>query len=503
MPGLTLRALLNPRSGTAAVVKSFCEALGGTLGILDASGTLLLGESSDLNATQASIRLDDATIGCVTGPPKTAAALAQLLTHLAARESEQRSLASETLHLYREIHLIEQLSEQLAALLNLSAVSESALAQAQRLIRATHGSVLVMNKVDGSLRTSASFANSSRRNGEGALTSDSQFAISILEKGVAEVVNDCASDPRATQAEHNLKAMICAPLRAGQRTVGLIVLASEEAEASYTAANLKLLNTIALQTAAAIENAHLADEMVESARERAAYAAELQAASSVQQLLLQGASRPTPGFHVHSVYLPASEVGGDFFFVHPAPDGSITAVVGDVSGKGLTAAMRVAMILGVLRHEKSFEPSEVLRSLNNALIAQGQLGFSTACSIRISLSGEYTFANAGHIAPYVSGRELETVPALPLGLVPDQVYAPVHGRLEAGERIVLISDGVPEARSGSGELFGFDRVPGLTLRGAHEIAEAAQKFGQEDDITVLTLALEPQQPNQIRELGVK
>jgi serine phosphatase RsbU (regulator of sigma subunit) len=195
---------------------------------------------------------------------------------------------------------------------------------------------------------------------------------------------------------------------------------------------------------------------------------------------------------VHSVYLPASEVGGDFFFVHPAPDGSITAVVGDVSGKGLTAAMRVAMILGVLRHEKSFEPSEVLRSLNNALIAQGQLGFSTACSIRISLSGEYTFANAGHIAPYVSGRELETIPALPLGLVPDQVYTPVHGKLEAGERIVLISDGVPEARSDSGELFGFDRVPGLTLRGAHEIAEAAQKFGQEDDITVLTLALEPQ-----------
>lgn len=493
MPKLTLRALLSPRSSSMAVVKAMCDAAGGDLFILDTSGRLLLGETLNADSAHAKIpvELEGSILGSVIGHTGPATALASLLNHLAARELEQRALASETLHLYREIHLIEQLSEQLAALLNLSAVSESALAQAQRLIRATHGTVLVMNKADGSLQTAASFANAAGLDGHGALLPESHFAASILDKGVAEVVNDCASDPRATDVERGLKALICAPLRAGQRTVGLIALASDEPEASYSAANLKLLNTIALQTAAAIENAHLADEMVETARERAAYAAELQAASSVQQLLLQGASRPTPGFQVDSVYLPASEVGGDFFFVRPAPDGSITAIVGDVSGKGLTAAMRVAMILGVLRRENSYDPAEILFSLNNALIAQGQLGFSTACCTRISLSGEYAYANAGHIAPYLSGRELETIPALPLGLVPDQVYTPVRGKLAHGERIVLISDGVPEARAHSGELFGFDRLPGLTLRPVHEIAEAAQSFGQEDDITVLSLALSP------------
>ncbi len=129
--------------------------------------------------------------------------------------------------------------------------------------------------------------------------------------------------------------------------------ATADAAAAYSAGDLKLLNTIALQAAAAIENALLCAEMVETARERAAYAAELQAASTVQQLLLQSASQTTPGFEVDSVYLPASEVGGDFFFVAPAPDGSLTAIVGDVSGKGLTAAMRVAMILGALRRETS------------------------------------------------------------------------------------------------------------------------------------------------------
>lgn len=487
MPTLTLRALLNPRSGTMAAVKEIFDAAGGNLGVFDTSGKLLLGE--DGATTRSPIECAGASLGYVVGPEAVAAAMARLLAHLAARESEQRALASETLHLYREIHLIEQLSEQLAALLDLSAVSESALAQAQRLICATHGTVLVVDKADRSLRISASFSGEPDGDRRNALGPGSNFAASVLEKGVAEIVNDCDSDPRCTEAECGLKALICAPLRAGQHTVGLIALASSEPGASYAAADLKLLNTIALQTAAAIENAHLAEEMVETARERAAYAAELQAASSVQQLLLQNASGVTPGFEVESVYLPASEAGGDFFYVEPAGDGSIIAIVGDVSGKGLTAAMRVAMILGVLHREDSFDPAEILFSLNNALIAQGQLGFSTACCIKISLSGSYAYANAGHIAPYLSGRELETVPALPLGLVPGEVYELIEGRLQPGDRVVLVSDGVPEARSHSGELFGFHRLPDLTLLSAREIADTAHRFGQEDDITVLSLAL--------------
>jgi len=209
----------------------------------------------------------------------------------------------------------------------------------------------------------------------------------------------------------------------------------------------------------------------------------------VQQLLLQSASRSTPGFQVESVYLPASEVGGDFFLVSPAPDGSLTAIVGDVSGKGLTAAMRVALILGALRRETSHDPGEILFGLNNALATHDQLGFTTACCIRISLTGEYVLANAGHIAPYRSGIEIETPSALPLGLIREQSYEIVRGSLLKGERLVLMSDGVPEARSAAGDLYGFDRLSSLTTLSAQEIAETAQRFGQDDDITVLTVAL--------------
>ena len=229
------------------------------------------------------------------------------------------------------------------------------------------------------------------------------------------------------------------------------------------------------------------------ARAKAAAATEIEAAQTVQQVLLARASQATPGFDVESVYRPASEVGGDFFLVSPGPDGSLVAIVGDVSGKGLIAAMRVSMILGVLRREESREPAAVLHGLNEALLVpvndfKSAPGFTTACCIRLEHSGHYSIANAGHIPPYVDGAELTTAPSLPLGLAGGQIYEVIQGRLSAGRKLVLMSDGVVEARSSSGELYGFERTALLTLKPADEIAETAVRFGQEDDITVLTIA---------------
>ena len=485
MAGLSLKSLLSRRSGNLSVVAEMLESSGA--GIVDLSGTFLIQPAGGMvhdetlpGVGRVAIEFEESALGFVIGPRAAATSVAMLVKHLAAKEAENRALAAEVLHLYREVHLIEQLSEQLAALLNPSAVGASALAQAQRLISATHGSILILDKADGSLRSAACFGPDA--GGEGPLALDSHA--SVLERGIAEIVNCNDSDPGG------FSALMCAPLRAGQHVAGIIALASNVPGVSYSAGDLKLLNTIALQTAAALENSFLCAEMVDAARERAAFAAELQAASTVQQLLLQSASRATPGFQVDSVYLPASEVGGDFFLVSPAPDGSLTALVGDVSGKGLTAAMRVALILGALRREVSYDPAEILAGLNNALISpsQEQLGFTTACCVRISLAGEFTVANAGHVAPYLSGRELETPPALPLGLVPDQKYELVEGRLGRGERLVLLSDGVLEARNAQGELYGFERLSSLSLLSAQQIAQAAQSFGQEDDITVVTVA---------------
>ena len=232
----------------------------------------------------------------------------------------------------------------------------------------------------------------------------------------------------------------------------------------------------------------LVQRTVRIARERNRVAAELEAARSTQELLLARSAQPTPGFHVETIYYPASEVGGDFFLVASMPNRGLLAIVGDVSGKGLLAAMRVAMILGVLRREDCLEPAAVLHNLNEALLTQGESGFTTACCVQVEPDGRYTVANAGHISPYIDGLEVATPPSLPLGLAPDQHYAPVTGSLSPDQKIVLLSDGVVEARSSTGELLGFERLAQLTLKSAREIADTAKAFGQQDDITVLTLA---------------
>ena len=575
MAPLTLKSILGPRSTSYPAVAALREALGSNTCVLDANGKVLLGDPTPSDPT-VPILLDGITIGHVTGPTIPANSLALFLAQLAAREQEGRALAAEVLHLYREVNLIEQFSEQLAALLDSPAVGRAALHQAQRLIPATHGVVLITNKESGQLEIAASFIPSggesesahgvnptnSNIDGDPDLTHtphshpilgpSSPFTQSILDRSIGEIVNSPASDPRLqalipsayclvpspsaqplvpspsvqslipsayclVPGPSSLHSLICAPLRAGQSTVGVIALANSDPSASYSAANLKLLNTIALQTATAIEKSLLAAEMVSNARERAAIAAELHAASTVQQLLLQSASRPTPGFLVDSVYLPASEVGGDFFYVAPAPDGSITAIAGDVSGKGITAAMRVAMILGALRRETSHDPAQILHALNETLVAlnspnppqpdlaqplAAQIGFVTAVCVRIALDGHFTLANAGHVNPYQSGRapdmsselascrEIDTPPALPLGLVPDQHFELVSGQLAPGQTLVLLSDGVPEARSSSGELYGFDHTRAPADHTADQIARRAQSFGQEDDITVLSIALQ-------------
>ncbi|MGC2619948.1 MAG: PP2C family protein-serine/threonine phosphatase [Acidobacteriaceae bacterium] len=224
------------------------------------------------------------------------------------------------------------------------------------------------------------------------------------------------------------------------------------------------------------------------AREKARAASEMQAVKTLQSLLLARSQQPTPGYAVETAYRPAAEVGGDFFLVSPGQDGSLVVVVGDVSGKGLLAAMRVSLILGALNRESSRIPDEVLNRLNLVLLGQGDMGFTTACCVRVEATGEYSFANAGHLNPYIDGREVEAPGALPLGLKADQTYPIQTGHLDPGQRLVLLSDGVPEARAKK-QLLGFDKLVELTRLGAGEIADAAQNFGQEDDITVLALAL--------------
>ena len=215
---------------------------------------------------------------------------------------------------------------------------------------------------------------------------------------------------------------------------------------------------------------------------------EFEAAREVQQQLVMEAPE-IPGFTIASVYAPAQHVGGDFFRVLPEPDGGVLVVVGDVSGKGLRAAMTVSAIMGALRTMPSAPPEVILSVLNRSLTGNLHGGLVTCCAAQIARDGTVTAANAGHLSPYRNGEEVALESGLPLGIVAEAHYASSVFALQPGDTLTFLSDGVVEAQSASGELFGFERTRAISGLAADKIAAAAQQFGQQDDITVLTLTL--------------
>jgi hypothetical protein len=220
--------------------------------------------------------------------------------------------------------------------------------------------------------------------------------------------------------------------------------------------------------------------------EREQFRMEIEQARQVQSLLIPSTSPSTPGYTMESVYLPASRVGGDFFHIRPDDDGFLLIVIGDVSGKGLKAAMTVSAIVGALRGCTLQRPAEVLAYLNRIL--HGQIGgFVTCCAAAISKDGKLALANAGHPSPYRNGEELATAGGLPLGIVAERSYEETRYQLALGDRLTFVSDGVVEATNEKRELFGFERTQQISHQPAAMIAQTAQQFGQEDDITVVSV----------------
>jgi sigma-B regulation protein RsbU (phosphoserine phosphatase) len=225
-------------------------------------------------------------------------------------------------------------------------------------------------------------------------------------------------------------------------------------------------------------------------REQTRVAAELEAAREIQQRLVPAKLPQVAGLEIEAAYFPALEVGGDFYQVIEQENGSALIVVGDVSGKGLKAAMTGALAIGALRTlaAESLRPGELMARLNRQMFETQEYGFITCCCVRIGAAGMVTVANAGHLAPYRNGEEMEVESSLPLGLAEDCRYAETSVQLERGDRLTLISDGVVEATDAEGNLFGFERTRVVSGQSAAAIAATAQRFGQEDDITVLTVA---------------
>ena len=228
---------------------------------------------------------------------------------------------------------------------------------------------------------------------------------------------------------------------------------------------------------------------LQSLKLRQQWEAEIDQARQIQQLLIPEAIPKIPGFVLETEYKPAQEVGGDFFQILPDGKGGVLILLGDVTGKGLQAGMQVALIVGAIRTivETSYEPSIVLASLNRRLCGRGQ-SYATCVAMHIAADGKTMIANAGHLVPYLNGKELTMQGNLPLGLNDSITFDQTTIQLKQQDRLVVITDGVIEAKNAKNELFGFNRARSISHLPAAFIVKAAEIFGQEDDITVVSIS---------------
>jgi adenylate cyclase len=274
MPALSLKRLL-AKKDTVALVHQLLAAIAQPMAIYDTTGQVLLGDNRHPAVAQAMIHVDGTPLGEVRGGSH-AAAIAQLLSYLASKDLEKRTLAQETLDRYKEITLIYDLSEKISANLDLSAVGELVLSEAQRLIPGSSGGVILLPS-EGPVASPESQIVESQIVESQIVAAFGPLALSGLEAGIegilgdvlrtrnGEIINGVAKDHRATAAEARFSALIVAPLKRQEQAIGLLWLGSDTA-VTYTAADLKLINALASQAAAAIENTLLQDNKLRQAR---------------------------------------------------------------------------------------------------------------------------------------------------------------------------------------------------------------------------------------------
>lgn len=489
MASLHLRALLGPKTPASAVLKSVMDAMGGGVVVEDATGKRLFGTTT-LTPIRLPVTVDGTTLGWVSGPEPAASATASLLTHLAASESEKRALAGEVLHLYREVHLIEELSEQLAARLELSSVGRTSLDQARRLIHATSGGIFIVDTASADWRPIDCFGTQE--------SADWDLIASVMERGTAEI----------------REARLCVPLKAKDRALGAIAM-SDSSGTPYTAASLKLLNTIALQTASAIENSFLCAEMVDAVRDREQLSSlhkELDTARSIQLSLVPRIFPPFPDrkdFELHAQMTAASSVGGDFFDFFLIDNDHLGVVIGDVSGKGIPAALYMAITRTQIKTTAlgGMPPEECLGAVNSVLMHEKASSLFATCFYGIlnTRTGEFLYCNAGHNPPYLvraaSGGVLQPLASeggLPLGLFDGRPYTGACAQLALGDGIFLFTNGVSEAINVASDS---RRLEDVLLRCAQvpceevvrivasEVASVTGGAPQADDITMVSLRL--------------
>ncbi len=399
----------------------------------EAIGTLELAPAAPLDAGHALLR-----------------AAHSVLEQALAAASMRRELASETLERYREVHLAYRLGEVLTGGVELAALPARVLDEAVRVVQAPYA-LLVLDDDDAGGRVAA------ERGAEGS-ADGAREVVAAIRAGSAADRAGIDVDERPEAAAHAVR--LWAPLRAGERTVGGLLLSRPAGSRVFSAGDAKMLSALAAQAATSIENARLHAASLEQAR----MARELQLAHEVQSRLMPTVLPSSTSWQLAAWWSAAREVAGDFY--DATRQGETTVVtVGDVADKGMAAALFMALTRSVLRASAvdGRDPGDVVTRANALLCADASDGmFVTLAHAHLASDGTVRYANAGHNPPLVARADgsLERLPRTGILVGWDDAarYGVETVRLASGDALVLYTDGVTEARDARGREYGEERL---------------------------------------------
>ncbi len=307
--------------------------------------------------------------------------------------------------------------------------------------------------------------------------------------------------------ESGMKLVV--PLINQGELIGLLNLGPRLSEQDYSADDKRLLENLAGHVAPAVMVAQLVRQQEAEARTRERFEQELRVAQLIQQNFLPKGAPDLPGWQLAAYYQPAREVGGDFYDFLTLEDGRLGLVIGDVTDKGVPAALVMASTRSILRAaaQRLTSPGEVLERANDLLCADMPPNMFVTCQYLVLdlASGHIVFANAGHNLPYMhtsDGAQELQARGMPLGLLPGMKYEEGEAFIAPGASLLLHTDGLAEAHSPTREMFGFPRLLELVRQhgGRADVIDVLRselvtftglEREQEDDVTLVMLGRDP------------
>ena len=335
---------------------------------------------------------------------------------------------------------------------------------------------------------------------------DHAISYSAIQQAIRGASKFIVTDTMSAEAKYrsesivaqSIRSIICIPLRrrtaecdpGARETMGVLYLDSRLNVGNMTSVEHDLLETIAKEAAALVENAYLADS--EAAARR--YRTELAIASGIQQGLMKVRVPKLPYVQISAQSIPCLEIGGDFYDVIEA-HGCLYVIIADISGKGISAALLASTLQGMLyAMVVAGQPLVQIAAVANKFIAEKDVGkYATMVMVKVTKRGLLEYINCGHIKPVVvKGEEVSRLREtnLPVGLIPNAVYESDVHQLSVGERVLLVTDGVTEAENTVGDFYGEGELErSAVLPAVSEILDRVQTFANgapaSDDCTIV------------------